>query len=107
MESKVWSDPGVLKRLQDDVIIIALYTDDRTRLPESEWITSAYDGKVKKTLGKKNLDLQISRYQTNTQPFYVLIDTDGNPLAPPRGHNLDVLAFREWLDLGVDNFKKP
>jgi thiol:disulfide interchange protein len=105
MESKVWSDPEVLQRLRHDYIIIALYTDDRTRLPESEWITSGYDGKVKKTLGKKNLDLQISQYQTNTQPFYVLTDTEGNLLAPPRGHNLDVRAFREWLDLGVEHFK--
>lgn len=107
MEGKVWSDPEVLKRLQNDYIIIALYTDDRTKLPESEWITSAFDGKVKKTLGKKNLDLQISRYSTNTQPFYVLIDTDGNPLAQPRGHNLNIPAFREWLDLGVEKFNTP
>ena len=107
MEGKVWSDPEVLKRLQNDYIIIALYTDDRTKLPESEWITSTFDGKVKKTLGKKNLDLQISLYSTNTQPFYVLIDTDGNPLAEPRGHNLDIPAFREWLDKGVTKFNSP
>jgi thiol:disulfide interchange protein len=105
MEGKVWSDPEVLKRLKNDYIIIALYTDDRTKLPESQWVTSSFDGKVKKTLGKKNLDLQISRYSTNTQPFYVLIDTDGNPLAEPRGHNLDIQAFREWLDAGKENFK--
>jgi thiol:disulfide interchange protein len=104
MEGKVWSDPEVLRRLQNDYIIIALYTDDRTKLPESEWVTSSFDGKVKKTLGKKNLDLQISRYGTNTQPFYVLVDTEGNPLAEPRGHNLDVRAFREWLDAGVEKF---
>jgi thiol:disulfide interchange protein DsbD len=107
MEGKVWSDPEVLKRLQNDYIIIALYTDDRTKLPESEWITSAFDGKVKKTLGKKNLDLQISRYNTNTQPLYVLIDADGNPLAEPRGHNLNIPAFRDWLDRGVENFNAP
>ncbi len=107
MEGKVWSDPGVFQRLQNDYIIIALYTDDRTKLPESEWITSSFDGKVKKTLGKKNLDLQISKYSTNTQPFYVLIDTDGKPLADPRGHNLDIPAFRTWLDLGVENFNSP
>ena len=107
MEGKVWSDPEVLQRLQNDYIIIALYTDDRTKLPESEWITSSFDGKVKKTLGKKNLDLQISLYSTNTQPFYVLIDTDGKPLAEPRGHNLDIPAFRTWLDLGVENFNAP
>jgi thiol:disulfide interchange protein DsbD len=107
MEGKVWSDPEVLQRLRDDYIIIALYTDDRTKLPESEWITSVFDGKVKKTLGKKNLDLQISRYSTNTQPFYVLIDADGKPLAEPRGHNLDIQAFRDWLDLGVAKFNTP
>ena len=107
MEGKVWSDPEVLKRLQNDYIIIALYTDDRTKLPESEWITSSYDGKVKKTLGKKNLDLQIAHYSTNTQPFYVLVDADGNPLEEPRGHNLDIQAFREWLDLGMSKFNSP
>ena len=107
MEGKVWSDPEVLQRLRQDYIIIALYTDDRTRLPESEWVTSSFDGKVKKTLGKKNLDLQIAKYNTNTQPFYVLIDTDGNPLAEPRGHDLDVQAFRNWLDLGLEKFNTP
>jgi thiol:disulfide interchange protein DsbD len=104
MEGKVWSDPGVLRRLDEDYIIIALYTDDRTKLPEDEWITSEFDGKVKKTLGKKNMDLQITRYNTNTQPFYVLVDPEGNALADPRGHNLDIRAFTEWLDGGLEQF---
>ncbi len=107
--ARKWKErSGLIRRClsgcKNDYIIIALYTDDRTKLPESEWITSSFDGKVKKTLGKKNLDLQISRYSTNTQPFYVLIDTDGNPLAEPRGHNLDIQAFRDWLDAGERNF---
>jgi thiol:disulfide interchange protein DsbD len=106
MEGKVWSDPMVLQRLRDDYLIIALYTDDRTKLPEEEWITSEFDGKVKKTLGKKNMDLQISRYNTNTQPFYVLLDPQGNLLAQPRGHNLDIPAFAEWLDSGLEAFGK-
>ncbi len=106
MEGKVWSDSQVLKRLREEYVIIALYTDDRYKLPENEWITSDYDGKVKKTLGKKNMDLQISTYDTNTQPFYVLLDPSGNPLAEPRGHNLDVRAFAEWLDAGVIKFRK-
>jgi thiol:disulfide interchange protein DsbD len=104
MEGKVWSDPAVLKRLREDYVIIALYTDDRTKLPEEEWITSEFDGKVKKTLGKKNMDLQITLYNTNTQPFYVLIDPDGNALASPRGHNLDISAFTAWLDSGLEAF---
>ncbi|MFC2115294.1 protein-disulfide reductase DsbD family protein [Bacteroidota bacterium] len=106
MEGKVWPDPAVLKRLREEYVIIALYTDDRTKLPEDEWITSDYDGKVKKTLGKKNMDLQISTYNTNTQPFYVLVDPSGNPLAEPRGHNLDARAFAEWLDAGITKFRK-
>ena len=105
MEGKVWSDPSVLSRLRGNYVIIALYTDDRTKLPEDEWITSEVDGKVKKTLGKKNLDLQIRRYNTNTQPLYVLVDPDGNTLAEPRGHNLDVEAFRNWLDGGLEKFR--
>ncbi|MFC2098716.1 protein-disulfide reductase DsbD family protein [Bacteroidota bacterium] len=104
MEGKVWSDPGVLKRLREDYLIIALYTDDRTKLPEEEWIISEFDGKVKKTLGKKNMDLQISQYNTNTQPFYVLVDPNGSPLAEPRGHNLDIHAFTAWLDSGIKKF---
>lgn len=106
MEGRVWSDPTVLQTLRNNYVIIALYTDDRTRLPEDEWITSEYDGKVKKTLGKKNLDFQISTYNTNTQPFYVLTDPSGNPLAEPRGHNLDVRAYSEWLDSGLEAFRK-
>ena len=61
MEAKVWSDPEVLRRLRDNFVIIALYVDDRTQLPENEWIISAIDGKQKKTIGKINEDLEISQ----------------------------------------------
>lgn len=107
MESKVWSDPEVLRRMQEDYIIIALYTDDKTKLPETEWITSSFDGKVKKTMGKKNLDHQVTRFNTNTQPYYVLTDPTGRLLAPPRGHDLDINAFKQWLDSGLENFTGP
>jgi len=60
MEKNVWSDPEVLKRLRDEFIIIALYVDERSELPESEWVTSSFDGKVKKTIGRKNADYQIT-----------------------------------------------
>lgn len=106
MAAKVWSDPSVMKRLREDYLIIALYTDDRTKLPEEEWVTSTFDGKVKKTMGRKNMDLQITKYNTNTQPFYVLVDPQGNALAEPRGHNLDVQAYVDWLDSGLEKFRK-
>lgn len=77
MENGVWADPRALKLLSEEYVIIALYTDDRTTLPEEEWITSDVDGKVKKTMGKKNLDFQIEKYATNSIPFHVIIEPDG------------------------------
>ncbi len=106
MEKNVWSDPAVLKRLSEDYVIIALYVDDRTKLPESEWVTSARDGKVKNTIGKKNADLQINMYGVNAQPYYVLVDHEGNSLVSPRAFDLDVDEYVEFLDKGLEEFKK-
>lgn len=106
MEEKVWSNPEVLQRLRDNFVIIALYVDDRTKLPESEWITSAIDGKVKNTMGKVNEDYEISKFRTNALPLYVITDHEGNPLNEPRQHNLDVKAYIEWLDEGYRLFRE-
>jgi thiol:disulfide interchange protein DsbD len=80
MEADVWSDPEVLALL-NEYLIIALYTDEKTELPENEWVTSNVDGKVKKTVGKRNLDFEIDRFKTNQLPYYVTLDADGNPLS--------------------------
>lgn len=106
MEARVWSDPQVLKRLKDDYVVIALYVDDKTKLPESEWITSKYDGKVKKTIGKKYADFQINRFNVNAQPYYVLLDKNGELLIPPKAYDLDVNNFVQFLDAGLTEFKK-
>lgn len=106
MEARVWSDPEVLKRLKNDFVIIALYVDDKTELPESEWITSTYDGKVKKTIGKKYADFQISRFNVNAQPYYVLLDTNGELLVKPKAYDLDVNNFVKYLDSGLQEFAK-
>lgn len=107
MEANVWSDPKVLKRLRNDFVILALYVDDKKiKLPEDQWVTSSYDGKVKKTLGKKYADLQISRFGVNAQPFYVLLNLDETPLNEPRGYNLNVDDFIEFLDDGLAKFYK-
>jgi thiol:disulfide interchange protein DsbD len=97
MEAAVWSDPEVLATLRDDFVIVALYTDDRTRLPEPEWYTSEVDGKVKKTIGQQNVDFEISRFQTNTIPLYVIMDTEGRVIGQPKGTDLDVQSYLEWL----------
>lgn len=107
MEANVWSDPKVLKRLRNDFVVVALYVDDKTiPLPEDEWVTSTYDGKVKKTLGKKMADFQITKYNMNAQPFYVLMDHNGENLTTPRGYNLDVDKFVDFLDKGLAEFAK-
>ncbi|HAQ19533.1 MAG TPA: disulfide bond formation protein DsbD [Prolixibacteraceae bacterium] len=106
MEANVWSDPRVLERLKNNFVVIALYVDDKSTLPESEWITSTYDGKVKKTLGKKYADFQISRYGVNAQPYYVLLDGKEQKLIEPRAYDLNADRFVEFLDAALTEFKK-
>ncbi|GAB6279026.1 MAG: thioredoxin family protein [Lentimicrobium sp.] len=106
MEARVWSDPKVLQRLRNDFVIIALYVDDKTPLPEDEWVVSSYDGKVKKTIGKKYADFQISRFKVNAQPYYVILDTNGQPLIPPKAYDLNIDNFIRFLEAGKQAFYK-
>lgn len=106
MEAVVWSDPAVLERLKNDFIIVALYVDDKTPLPEGEWVTSRYDGKVKKTIGKKNADLQIANLDNNAQPFYVLVGKDERVLAWPYGYDRSVEKFVEFLESGKKKYEE-
>lgn len=106
MEANVWSDPRVLKILRDQYVIIALYVDDKRDLPKEDWYTSEYDGKLKNTIGEKYADFQITRFNVNAQPYYVLLDHNGNTLTDPRAYNLDVQGFIDYLETGVKKFKK-
>jgi thiol:disulfide interchange protein DsbD len=101
MEAAVWSDPEVLRTLREEFVIVALYTDDRTRLPESEWYISEVDGKEKKTIGQQNIDFEIRHFQTNTIPLYVIMDAGGNVLNQPRGTDLEVQSYLGWLREGL------
>ncbi|HES59280.1 MAG TPA: thioredoxin family protein, partial [Caldithrix sp.] len=105
MESNVWSDPRVLNILKNDYLVVALYVDDKTELPENEWITSSFDGKIKKTIGKKFADFQITRFQVNAQPYYVLLDSNGNQLCKPRAYDLDIEGFIQFLENGKKKFE--
>lgn len=104
MEANVWSDKQVLSRLQNDFVIVAIYVDDKTELPENEWYTSTHDAKVKKSIGKQNADLQVSKYNTAAQPYYVLIDGDENVLTQPKAYDRDVQHFVDFLDAGKKVF---
>lgn len=106
MESYVWSDPVVWNSLSTQYVVVALYTDDRTELPKSKWYVSAYDGKEKRTMGKQNIDFQITRFNFNAQPFYVLVDPKNEqPLTEPMGYNRSVEEFVDFLSKGVKNYK--
>ena len=104
MEARVWSDPEVLYILKNDYIVVALYVDDKTTLPENAWYTSSYDNKLKKSIGKQNADFQITKYNNNAQPFYVLLDTDENMLVSPKAYDLNIRNFVDFLEEGKKNF---
>ncbi len=106
MEANVWSDARVLERLKRDFVIIALYVDDKTTMPESDWITSSYDHKVKKTIGKKYADFQISRFGVNAQPYYVIMDLEQKILVTPTARDLNPDHFVDFLDRGLAAFKE-
>jgi thiol:disulfide interchange protein DsbD len=107
MEEYVWSDPAVLSILKNDYVIVALYCDDKTELPENKWYVSKVDGQDKKTLGDQNLDFQISRFNSNAQPHYVLLDPrkDAGPMVPPVAFDADINHFVTFLKKGIDAYK--
>lgn len=105
MEARVWSDPGVLKLLKNEFVVVALYVDEKTELPESEWYTSSYDNKVKKSIGKQNADFQITSFNNNAQPYYVILDGNQKMLMSPKAYDLEISAFKTFLLSALDNFK--
>ncbi|MGE0020045.1 MAG: cytochrome c biogenesis protein CcdA [Draconibacterium sp.] len=99
MENTVWDNPELLKMISEKYVVTGLYTDDRATLPEPDWLKAA-DGTVLKTLGKKNLDIQISKYQTNSIPFHVIIKPDGTEIR--LGVTFDDAEFRAFIEKGVE-----
>lgn len=106
MEEQVWTDERVAKILTEDVILVSLYVDDRTKLPENEWNVEEYGGKEFhiRTIGKKWSYLQASQFNRNAQPFYVLLDHDGNQIGGSAGYNTDPEVFLEYLNNALAKF---
>ena len=98
MEARVWSDPRVLERLRRDYVIVSLYVDDKTPLPEDKWVTTP-EGKVLKDVGRVNSHMVLERFGVNAQPNYFILDSEGNTIRGPRGYNLSTDGFVEFLDL--------
>lgn len=109
MENNVWSDEQVLSILKNQVVLISLFADDKRPLPINEQFISKTTGSKIETIGDKWTDFMITKYNTNTQPLYVLVDLEGNnlnPETPTTSYNPDVLLYAYWLKQGISNFKK-
>jgi thiol:disulfide interchange protein DsbD len=106
MEARVWSEPEVLKRLNEDFVLVALYVDDKKELPSSAWYTSSYDGKEKKTIGKQNADFQITRFNNNAQPYYVILDGKEQLLIEPKAYDLNPANFVDFLEKAKAAYQK-
>ncbi|MBM3401461.1 MAG: DUF255 domain-containing protein [Bacteroidetes bacterium] len=100
MEASVWPDEEVLRRLREDYVLISLYVDDKTELSEAEKFVSSFSGKKVNTIGQKWSDFQASRFGTNSQPYYVIINHVGKVLVPPQAYDLDIRNYVNFLDKG-------
>lgn len=105
MEMAVWSNEEVLSMLKNDYVVCALYSDDKKEVDESDWVTTD-TGRVLKQLGKINSHYALTTYGVNAQPYYVLQGKDGKPLVEPRGYDLDVAAFADFLKRGLEAYNK-
>ena len=96
MEARVWSDPEVLRMLREDFVILALYVDDKTKIPESEQIVTE-EGRALKDVGRLNSYIALTRFGVNSQPNYFVLDRNGDILKGPRAYDLDIPAYIEFL----------
>jgi len=113
MEANVWTDPRVFNHLKNDFIMLQLVVDDKASLPDNEDFVSTYSGKKITTLGGKWSDLEASRFNSNSQPFYVLLDSGGNLLTDKSGAQItpspadyDVESYLKFLESGIAAYKK-
>jgi len=113
MEANVWTDPRVFNHLKNDFVMLQLVVDDKAALPAGEGFVSTYSGKNITTLGGKWSDLEASRFNSNSQPLYVLLDSDGNLLKDKTGQDIqpspadyDVESYLKFLENGIAAYKK-
>jgi thiol:disulfide interchange protein DsbD len=102
MDAKVLSNPSVQKILNDNFVLLALYTDERAKLINKE---TSKDGKIIETLGELNLKLEMEKFKTNALPLYAIIDTSGNILAGPIGTQFNITSFIRFLEDGIEKSK--
>ena len=106
MEDFVWSKPEILSILKDQVVLVSLYVDDKRELPKEEQYVSKETGKEIVTIGNKWSDYQITRYKNNAQPYYIILDSDGNDITQQIGYTPNAEEYKKWLEEGISKFKK-
>ena len=107
MEDYVWSDATILKILQGEIVLISLYVDDKKELPKNQQYVSKETGKEITSIGNKWSDFQITKFKANAQPYYIILDTEGNMLSDkPESYNSNIESYKGWLREGIDRFKK-
>lgn len=99
MDNEIFSNKEVVDLLNQEFVVIGLYTDDNTELPEDEWIT--VNGKVKKTIGQVNSELESTKYGQVAQPYFIIVDEKGNPISSGMSYESDPSKFIEWLKSGL------
>jgi len=92
--------------MQNDFVLLELYVDEKDQLPAAEFYNSSFSGKKITTIGGKNSDYETTKFNTNSQPFYVIVDSSGNVLVPPQGANFSVDNYTKFLDSGIAAYKK-
>jgi thiol:disulfide interchange protein len=105
MEDNVWSDHSILPKLKNEFVIVSLYVDEKHDLDSKEKYTSAYDGTKISTIGDKWKDMEMSKFEANSQPFYVLLDNNENKIGQYDGYDPDVSKFLGFLNDGQSKFK--
>ena len=105
MEAAVWTNEDVAQRLTQDYVLISLYVDDKTPLPQPIEVEVNGQKRTLRTIGDKWSHLQATKFGANTQPFYVLLDEEGKPLGPSRSYDEDIQEYINWLDAGLTKYK--
>ena len=105
MEASVWTDARVKSVLENDYVLITLMVDDKTKLPTPIEIKENGKSRTLHTVGDKWSYLQRSKFGANAQPFYVLLNGEGKPLAPSYAFNEDVNEYMKFLGKGLNEFK--
>lgn len=106
MEAAVWTDPQVAEKLKKDYILISLYVDDKTPLAEPIEIMENGQQRKLRTVGDKWSYLQRHKFGANAQPFYVTLDNNGKPLSKSYSYDEDIQKYLEFLNQGLENYKK-